>query len=176
MILRRWHGSFPTLRPKMPHPSAPKPAIDRRGAPMAVLCPGTGMGIAGLKPTDRGWQPIASEGGHTSLAPLTDRELAAWQVLQARYGRVSVERVLSGSGIVSFTAPWHPWKVKCPQLLGLRRLSGWPWTGGKPHWPLIPSKCFALGWATWPVTWRSCIWRAAVSIWPVIFCSQSSKY
>jgi glucokinase len=69
-------------------------------APLAVLCPGTGMGIAGLKPTDRGWQPIASEGGHTSLSPLTDRELGVWQVLRARYGRVSVERVLSGPGIV----------------------------------------------------------------------------
>jgi glucokinase len=69
-------------------------------APMAVLCPGTGMGIAGLKPTDRGWQPIAGEGGHTSLSPLTDRELDVWQVLRARYGRVSVERVLSGPGIV----------------------------------------------------------------------------
>ncbi len=69
-------------------------------APMAVLCPGTGMGIAGLKPTGRGWQPIAGEGGHTSLSPLTDRELDVWQVLRDRYGRVSVERVLSGPGIV----------------------------------------------------------------------------
>jgi glucokinase len=69
-------------------------------AAMAVLCPGTGMGIAGLKPVDRGWRPIAGEGGHSSLSPLTDRELAAWQVLRERYGRVSVERVLSGPGIV----------------------------------------------------------------------------
>ncbi len=69
-------------------------------APMAVLCPGTGMGIAGLKPGARGWRPIAGEGGHSGLSPFTDRELAAWQVLRARYGRVSVERVLSGPGIV----------------------------------------------------------------------------
>jgi glucokinase len=69
-------------------------------AAMAVLCPGTGMGIAGLKPVGRGWHPIAGEGGHSNLSPLTDRELAAWQVLRERYGRVSVERVLSGPGIV----------------------------------------------------------------------------
>ena len=69
-------------------------------SPMAALCPGTGMGIAGLRPMNREWQPIASEGGHTSLSLLTDRELAVWQVLRAHYGRVSVERVLSGPGIV----------------------------------------------------------------------------
>jgi glucokinase len=69
-------------------------------APMAVLCPGTGMGIAGLQPASHGWQPIAGEGGHTGLSPLTDRELDVWQVLRKRHGRVSVERVLSGPGIV----------------------------------------------------------------------------
>ena len=69
-------------------------------APMAVLCPGTGMGIAGLVPIDRGWRPIATEAGHTSLSPLTDKEIAAWQFLRKRYGRVSLERVLSGPGIV----------------------------------------------------------------------------
>jgi glucokinase len=69
-------------------------------APMVVLCPGTGMGVAGLVPVERGWRSIASEGGHASLAPLTDREIAVWQFLRKRYGRVSWERVLSGPGIV----------------------------------------------------------------------------
>ena len=68
--------------------------------PMAVLCPGTGMGIAGLVPVNQGWQSIATEGGHTGLAPLTDKEVEAWRLLLARHGRVSVERVLSGPGIV----------------------------------------------------------------------------
>jgi glucokinase len=69
-------------------------------APMAVLCPGTGLGIAGLVPVDQGWRPIATEGGHTSLSPLTEKEMAVWQFLRERHGRVSVERVLSGPGIV----------------------------------------------------------------------------
>jgi glucokinase len=68
-------------------------------SPMAVLCPGTGMGIAGLVPAGQGWRPIATEGGHTVLAPLTDRETAAWKYIRERYGRVSVERVLSGPGL-----------------------------------------------------------------------------
>jgi len=69
-------------------------------APMAVLCPGTGLGIAGLVPAEQGWRPIATEGGHTSLSPLTEKEMAVWQFLRERHGRVSVERVLSGPGIV----------------------------------------------------------------------------
>ena len=68
--------------------------------PMAVLCPGTGMGIAGLVPVGQGWRSIATEGGHTGLAPLTAKEMAVWRLLLARHGRVSVERVLSGPGIV----------------------------------------------------------------------------
>ena len=69
-------------------------------APKAVLCPGTGTGIAGLVPVDKGWKPIATEGAHTSLSPLTEKEMAVWQFLRERYGRVSVERVLSGPGLV----------------------------------------------------------------------------
>jgi glucokinase len=67
---------------------------------MAVLCPGTGLGIAGLVPVEQGWRPIATEGGHTSLSPVTEKEMAVWQYLRERHGRVSVERVLSGPGIV----------------------------------------------------------------------------
>jgi glucokinase len=32
--------------------------------------------------------------------PHTDRETAAFEIIPERYGRVSVERVLSGSGLV----------------------------------------------------------------------------
>jgi glucokinase len=74
-----------------------KRALD---SPMAVLCPGTGMGVAGLVPVNRGWRPIATEGGHTSLSPLTEEEMAVWLFLRERYGRVSAERVLSGPGLV----------------------------------------------------------------------------
>jgi len=73
-------------------------------AAMAVLGPGTGMGMAGLIPVDQGWRQIASEGGYTGLSPLTDREMAAWGVLHKCHGRVSVERVLSGPGIVELHA------------------------------------------------------------------------
>lgn len=92
-------GALPYLEPGDTVTVGSKAANRSARSAMAVLCPGTGMGIAGLKPKNKGWQPIAGEGGHTSLSPFTDRELAVWQSLRTRHGRVSVERVLSGPGI-----------------------------------------------------------------------------
>jgi glucokinase len=68
-------------------------------SPMAVLGPGTGLGMAGLLPVSNGWKPIPSEGGFASLAPLTQKEFAVCQIFQQRFGRVSAERVLSGPGL-----------------------------------------------------------------------------
>lgn len=74
------------------------------GEPLAVIGPGTGLGVSALVPCGRQWRPLASEGGHASLAPVTEREeaVAAW--LRRRYGRVSWERVLSGPGLVNLYA------------------------------------------------------------------------
>ena len=72
----------------------------RDGAPLAVLGPGTGLGMAGLVPVGAGWHPVTSECGYISLAPHTDRELSAFRILRDQYGRVSAERVLSGPGLV----------------------------------------------------------------------------
>jgi len=74
-------------------------AKPRNDSPKAVTGPGTGLGMCGLIKTRSGWHPVPTEGGHTSLAPVTDRELAAWQFLRQRHGRVSAERVLSGPGL-----------------------------------------------------------------------------
>jgi glucokinase len=70
-----------------------------------VLGPGTGLGVAGVVPVSgaRGasWQTLPCEGGHVSFAPSDDFEVDLLQFLQARYGRVSVERVLCGEGLVA---------------------------------------------------------------------------
>ncbi len=72
------------------------------GAAIGLMGPGTGLGVSGLFPVgyqDK-WIPIAGEGGHVSLAATTPYEFAAIQQLQKRYGHVSAERVISGSGLV----------------------------------------------------------------------------
>jgi glucokinase len=64
-----------------------------------VVGPGTGLGVAAVVHTAHGWQPLASEGGHASCAAETPFEHAAHALAAARFGRVSWERLLSGSGL-----------------------------------------------------------------------------
>jgi glucokinase len=71
------------------------------GAAIAVLGPGTGLGVAGLLPLEGIWYPIPSEGGHVSLAPHDERDAAVLACLQRRFGHVSNERVLSGPGLIN---------------------------------------------------------------------------
>jgi len=66
------------------------------GAPKVVLGPGTGLGVAGIV-----WQAVPGEGGHVSFAPSDGFEFDLLRFLQARYGRVSVERVLCGDGLAA---------------------------------------------------------------------------
>lgn len=70
------------------------------GTPVAVLGPGTGLGVSALVPSADGWVPLATEGGHATLAAATAREDAVIAVLR-RDGHVSAEDTLSGSGLVN---------------------------------------------------------------------------
>jgi glucokinase len=75
------------------------------GAPLALLGPGTGLGVSGLLPDGKGgWQPLAGEGGHATWAAVTPREQWVREGLARRYGHVSFERVLSGQGLVDVHA------------------------------------------------------------------------
>ena len=69
------------------------------GAPMAVLGPGTGLGVACLVVSSDRRTVIASEGGHATLAPACEQEDRIVNKLRKRFGHVSAERVISGSGL-----------------------------------------------------------------------------
>lgn len=71
------------------------------GCPIAVIGPGTGLGVAGLLPHDGGFRPLASEGGHVSFAPTTLREIEVLRVLLQTHPHVSTERLLSGPGLLN---------------------------------------------------------------------------
>jgi glucokinase len=72
------------------------------GAPLAVLGPGTGLGVSGLLPALRGrFVPVSGEGGHVSLAAGDEREAAVVARLRQRFGHASAERALSGPGLVN---------------------------------------------------------------------------
>lgn len=70
-------------------------------APIALLGPGTGLGVSGLIASGEHWLPLQGEGGHASLAPGNPREAAMLLQLWRRYEHVSAERVLSGPGLVN---------------------------------------------------------------------------
>jgi glucokinase len=68
-------------------------------APMAVLGPGSGLGVACLVADGPRRIVIASEGGHATLPATSRREDAVLDHLRQRFGHVSAERVLSGPGL-----------------------------------------------------------------------------
>jgi glucokinase len=71
------------------------------GAPIALLGPGTGLGVSGLLPANKlhSGVPLNGEGGHVTLAGATDLEDAVIRVLRRRFGHASAERALSGPGL-----------------------------------------------------------------------------
>lgn len=72
------------------------------GAPISVIGPGTGLGVAGLLRQRDGWRAIPTEGGHTDFAPVTDLEIELLRLLRPRFGdQVSAENVLCGDGIAT---------------------------------------------------------------------------
>jgi glucokinase len=72
---------------------------DALAAPVTVIGPGTGMGVALLTRFNDQWQVIETEGGHISYAPHGAEERCIHEWLKARHDRVSIERVLSGIGL-----------------------------------------------------------------------------
>ena len=90
-------SSLPFLR-KSDRAMLQEGGTDPRGN-MAVLSAGTGLGEGFLVDSGAGYVPLASEGGHVDFAPRDEREVRLHAFLRAKYGRVSVERVLSGPGL-----------------------------------------------------------------------------
>jgi glucokinase len=77
-------------------PGGPDPS-----APVAILGAGTGLGVALGVPTATGLLALASEASHAEFAPRSEAEWELKQWLQADLGleRLSIERVVSGTGL-----------------------------------------------------------------------------
>jgi glucokinase len=67
----------------------------------AVIAAGTGLGEAGMFWDGKRHLPFACEGGHTDFAPLNELDIELKRFLAAEFGRVSVERIVSGLGLVN---------------------------------------------------------------------------
>lgn len=68
---------------------------------MALIGPGTGLGVSGLLPDGRGgWQALDGEGGHVTLAGTTARERDVLGWLARQFGHASAERAVCGQALV----------------------------------------------------------------------------
>lgn len=90
-------------------------ALPRDGV-VSVIGPGTGLGVALLARRDGAATVIETEGAHIAFAPLDPEEEELADALTARYGRASVERVVSGPGLIDIYrhlggSDWDPHKA-----------------------------------------------------------------
>jgi glucokinase len=69
---------------------------------LAVLGPGTGFGVSALVRDMHGREmAMPSEGGHACFAPGDAVEDEVLRILRRRYGRVSIERLVCGPGLLN---------------------------------------------------------------------------
>lgn len=80
--------------------AASKAPVQPQG-PLAVLGPGSGLGVAALLPATPHPIPMISEGGHATMPAMDDLETGLIAVLRKDYGHVSAERLLSGPGLAN---------------------------------------------------------------------------
>lgn len=78
-----------------------KPSL---GESMAVIGPGTGLGMAGMIRRGGDMIVIPTEGGHATLPGVTPREDAVIARLRQKFGHASAERALSGPGLENLHA------------------------------------------------------------------------
>jgi glucokinase len=67
----------------------------------AIVGVGTGLGVGGVIANRGVYSVLATEGGHASFAPANEISIEVLRWLRKRHGRVSAERVLSGSGLAN---------------------------------------------------------------------------
>jgi glucokinase len=66
---------------------------------VAIIGPGTGLGAAGLIKRGSILAPVVGEGGHVGFAPKSQVQIEILSALRSKFDRVSVERLISGSGL-----------------------------------------------------------------------------
>lgn len=88
--------SLPRLTPAQLRPHGQLPQA--KGT-LAVIGPGTGLGVGAVIETPMGWSAIPGEGGHVTLAAANDFESALLSHVRHSYPHVSAERLLSGIGL-----------------------------------------------------------------------------
>ncbi len=121
-------SAAPLLTAEHFHGLGPELAQDNRKT-VAMLGAGTGFGVAALVRGKGGETIMATEGGHIAFAPIDAYEVEILKRLMARFGRVSIERILSGPGLLSLYMAMceidgHPPACDAPSQVTTQALAG----------------------------------------------------
>lgn len=101
--------SLPRLKP---HQIRAHGALPEHNGTLAVIGPGTGLGVGSVIETRHGWVAIPGEGGHATLAATDDFESALLTHVRKEFPHISAERLLSGIGMpVLYRAVAHLMQV-----------------------------------------------------------------
>ena len=71
----------------------------RDNATIGLVGADAGLGVSALVPAGDRWVAIDSEGGHSTFAPMSEREIDILRYARRHHGHVSSERLVSGIGI-----------------------------------------------------------------------------
>jgi glucokinase len=82
------------------HVCGPEIDLPENGV-ISIVGPGTGLGVASLVRRSDSYKVIATEGGHIDWAPLDPLEDRILMQLRESFRRVSVERLVSGRGLLN---------------------------------------------------------------------------
>ncbi len=90
-------------------------ATEYRDGNIAVLGPGSGLGMAAWIYGDSGGAAMTGEGGHITLAGRDENEDKIIASFRKQFGHCSAERILSGPGLVSLHQAMHGIEVNSPE-------------------------------------------------------------
>jgi len=93
--------AIPVFQPQDLRQIGPLAFDPKEQGTVAVVGPGTGLGVGGLVRREGAMIPLVTEGGHASFAPQDDLEVEVLKFLWKKAGRVSNERILSGPGLMN---------------------------------------------------------------------------
>ena len=77
------------------------PELESKVGTLAVVGPGSGLGVAALIPGQSPPTLLIGEGGHSSMPASDHLEAEILNLLRTEFGHVSAERVLSGPGLAN---------------------------------------------------------------------------
>lgn len=95
-----------------------------KNKPITILGAGTGLGVAHVLPWRGEWVTLPGEGGHVEFAACNDKEYEILKILHQEFGRVSVERILSGPGVVNLYKAYMISENKMPNDFTPEEITG----------------------------------------------------